>query len=103
MCPARPPSHTHHTAPQSNFLGHFELTNALVSDHQRQRQQQRQAPSSHPLRVVLLSSMTHYGADLSDLSDVPYCRKRWHSFQAYCDSKLCTLLAAKHLDRLFAR
>lgn len=29
--------------------------------------------------------MTHFGGDLSDLTDAPYCRQRWHSFQAYCN------------------
>jgi hypothetical protein len=49
--------------------------------------------------------MTHWGADLGPgrLEDAPYCRTAWHSFQAYCNSKLCTLLAAKTLDRRFAR
>lgn len=121
--------------------------------------------------MLFLSSMTHFGGDLSNLSDVPYCRQPpWNSFQvicamvmndyierlvwrccschhchsrccscskaarphgclhgialdtraachacqqsleppvgwlqAYCNSKLCTLLAAKHMDRLLAR
>ena len=54
--------------------------------------------------MLLLTSMTHFGGDLSDLSEVPYCRRQpFNSFQAYANSKLCTLLAAKHLDRLFVR
>lgn len=160
---------------QSNYLGHFLLANLLTRQHQRQRAQRPQqaaqpAPAggrqsgggvegSGPLRVLFLSSMTHFGGELSDLSDVPYCRRPpWNTFQvqrgaavkwfaarrdgsccqppalpcrvgcmqpqllhavltavlknvppaslppqAYCNSKLCTLLAAKHMDRLFAR
>ena len=100
-------------APQSNYLAHFQLTTALVRHHQEQQQQQRRQRRGRegqaqqrprPLRVLLLTSMTHFGGDLSDLSEVPYCRRQpFNSFQAYANSKLCTLLAAKHLDRLFVR
>ena len=89
---------------QSNYLSHFLLANALVRHHQQQRRR-RKGRGGGPLRVLFLTSMTHFGADLaSDLSDVPYCRnQKWHSFQAYANSKMCTLLAAKHMDSLFAR
>lgn len=89
---------------QSNYLSHFLLANALVQHHQQQRRR-RKGRGGGPLRVLFLTSMTHFGADLaSDLADVPYCRnQKWHSFQAYANSKMCTLLAAKHMDSLFAR
>jgi WW domain-containing oxidoreductase len=100
-------------APQSNYLAHFQLTNALVRHHREQQQGQRRRQrrggkegqaQQRPLRVLLLSSMTHFGGDLSDLSEVLYCRRQpFNTFQAYANSKLCTLLAAKHLDRLFIR
>ncbi|KAL4422768.1 hypothetical protein ABPG75_008965 [Micractinium tetrahymenae] len=97
---------------QSNFLAHFELANRLVRHAQRQRRRAQQGgraqqgqQQARPLRVLWLTSMTHWGGDLSpgELADVPYCRQRYIPFQAYANSKLCTLLAAKHLDRLFAR
>ncbi len=90
---------------QSNYLSHFLLANALARHHQQQEQRRKKGGRDDPLRVVFLTSMTHFGADLAtDLSDVPYCRKgKWHSFQAYANSKMCTLLAAKHMDLLFAR
>lgn len=87
---------------QSNYLGHFELANRLVRHVQRQRglrgQQPQQAPrqqgqrSQRPLRVLFLSSMTHAGADLASSpaawADLPHCRRSWHPFQAYCNSKV---------------
>lgn len=114
MCPPQ----RHETADgfelqfQSNFLAHFELANRLVRHTQRQRRKRQQGgkqqsgqEAGRPLRVLWLTSMTHWGGDLSpaELADVPSCRKRYVPFQAYANSKLCTLLAAKHLDRLFAR
>ncbi|KAI3430478.1 hypothetical protein D9Q98_005073 [Chlorella vulgaris] len=102
---------------QSNYLSHFLLANCLVKHQQslrRQQQAQRRrrgrggetdcGETTRPLRVIFLSSMTHFGADLATtLADVPQSRTGWHSFQSYCNSKLCTLLAAKQLDRLFVR
>jgi WW domain-containing oxidoreductase len=114
-----PPDHLPPAPPplQSNYLSHFLLANCLVKHQQslrRQQQAQRRrrgrggetdcGETTRPLRVIFLSSMTHFGADLATtLADVPQSRTGWHSFQSYCNSKLCTLLAAKQLDRLFVR
>lgn len=71
---------------QSNFLAHFELANRLVRHTQRQRrkrQQQGKQQQGRPLRVLWLTSMTHWGGDLSpaELADVPRCKKRYIPFQ----------------------
>lgn len=77
-------------APQSNFLAHFELANRLVRHTQRQRRKRQQGgkqqpgqEAGRPLRVLWLTSMTHWGGDLSpaELADVPSCRKRYVPFQ----------------------
>ncbi|PSC76102.1 short-chain dehydrogenase [Micractinium conductrix] len=90
---------------QSNYLSHFALVNSLAT-HQRWRraQQSEGGRAGRPLRVIMLTSMTHFGGDLSpeQLPEAPFCRRAYRPFQAYANSKLATLLTAKHLDRLFA-
>lgn len=55
--------------------------------------------SSHSMRVVMLSSLTHLVGDI-DFTDLQG-RKSYHPFKQYAATKLMTLLTAKELHRRF--
>lgn len=71
---------------QSNYLSHFALVNSLAT-HQRWRraQQSEGGRAGRPLRVIMLTSMTHFGGDLSpeQLPEAPFCRRAYRPFQVW--------------------
>jgi NAD(P)-dependent dehydrogenase (short-subunit alcohol dehydrogenase family) len=54
-----------------------------------------------PKRLVYLSSGMHRGADAS-LQDVDWTRRRWQGANAYAESKLCDVLLAFAVTRLWS-
>ena len=75
---------------QVNYLGHFLLSLALARRH----------AGAHDgvMRVVDVASVTAEGAALC-LDDVSFRRRRYKSFGAYAQSKLCTILHAREFHR----
>lgn len=75
-----------------NHLGHFLLTNLLL-----ERLQQ-----CGPSRVVTVAALLHrFGTIdfplLASKKDLVSDQSTWHSFQAYCNSKLCNVLFTREL------
>ena len=87
---------------QGNYLGHWLLTRTLL-EHQLHGQRQGQPP--HELRVVFLSSCTHSGArlDFGDLGGLRRPYSALHALQGYCNTKLCSILAAREFQQRFDR
>eukprot|EP00850_Spirogloea_muscicola_P009889 SM000056S18007 [mRNA] locus=s56:589388:594997:+ [translate_table: standard] len=77
---------------QVNYLGHFLLTQELLRVPNVARR-----VSDDPLRVVNLTSMTHYGGHIH-FDDLNFLR-RYHAFAAYAQSKLAIVLSTKELQR----
>ena len=74
---------------QVNHLGHFCLTNELVSEL-------RVANA----RVISLSSVAHYAGHIDPVRLLHRCglpESQYSRWGAYCDSKLANVLFAKHL------
>jgi NAD(P)-dependent dehydrogenase (short-subunit alcohol dehydrogenase family) len=65
----------------TNHLGHFALTNHLLS-------LLRKTQNS---RIVVTSSIAHRGANI-DLSDLNWESRKYNTQRAYCDSKIASLL-----------
>eukprot|EP00850_Spirogloea_muscicola_P014691 SM000107S14057 [mRNA] locus=s107:225408:232456:+ [translate_table: standard] len=77
---------------QVNYLGHFLLTQELLRVPNAARR-----ISDAPLRIVNLTSMTHYGGHIH-FDDLNFLR-RYHAFAAYAQSKLAIVLSTKELQR----
>eukprot|EP00850_Spirogloea_muscicola_P020135 SM000208S06305 [mRNA] locus=s208:13644:16915:+ [translate_table: standard] len=75
-----------------NYLGHFLLTQELLRVPNAARR-----ISDDPLRIVNLTSMTHYGGHIH-FDDLNFLR-RYHAFAAYAQSKLAIVLSTKELQR----
>ena len=87
---------------QGNYLGHWLLAHSIL-EHQLTAAQRSQ--QQHSLRLVFLSSCTHSGAKL-DFADLGGLRHRYtdlHGLQGYCNTKLCSILAAREFQRRFDR
>lgn len=78
---------------QTNFLGHW-LLSLLLLDKQLQKAQQR---ADRPMRIVMLSSLTHFGGKLN--FDDLQAEKKYSPFGQYAATKLATLITAKELNR----
>lgn len=74
-----------------NHLGHFLLTHKLLPLIKK----------GNNARIINLSSGIHYRAKL-DVTDPEGRNKKFSSFMAYANSKLCNLLFTNKLSRLLA-
>lgn len=84
---------------QVNYLSHWLLAAQVLKSHHQPDTAHRSKESSRPhgVRVVMVSSMTHYGGRLQ-WADLQHTR-RYVPFQAYADSKLMNVMAARELHR----
>ncbi|XP_077422503.1 dehydrogenase/reductase SDR family member 13-like isoform X2 [Vanacampus margaritifer] len=75
-----------------NHLGHFLLTNLLLEKLQQ----------CGPSRIVNVSALLHrlgniHFSLMASKQDLETDFSIWHTFQAYCDSKLCNVLFTREL------
>lgn len=90
---------------QGNYLGHFLLARHLAArriEHAQSRAAAHKAPQpTEHLRVVFLSSCVHVGGKIK-VHSLPLPRP-YNGLQAYANSKLCSILAAKEFQRRVER
>uniref|UniRef100_A0A914WBS4 Uncharacterized protein n=1 Tax=Plectus sambesii TaxID=2011161 RepID=A0A914WBS4_9BILA len=82
----------HETTWQTNYLGHFLLTELLLP-------LLKAAPSA---RIVNVSALAHFYSEPIDVSTVDR-RERWDARQAYARSKLAQVMHARELTRRLRR
>ena len=74
-----------------SYFGHFLLTESLLDTLR----------ASAPSRMAIVSSVVHAGSDKNrpnvNLDDLNYKRRDFHSFAAYAEAKVATVLYAKEL------
>lgn len=73
----------------TNHFGHFELTRLLMDKFREQ---------GTPVRVIAVSSSAHQ-MDGLDLEDLHFRHRKYGTWKAYGQSKLCNILFAKELAR----
>lgn len=86
---------------QVNFLGHFLLTQLLLDLKAKNRKKRKnidlKTGENDFLRVVNLSSMTHYGGHIF-WKDVNFRTTKYRPFLAYAQSKLAIVAVTKELQ-----
>jgi len=78
-----------------NHLGHFLLTNLLISRIERTAKQYGEA------RIIFLSSGAHQRTRGIDFDDLEWEKREYKGFTAYADSKLANILTANEIARRY--
>ena len=79
-----------------NHLGHFLLTNLLVSRIEQSAKQHGEA------RIIFLSSGAHQRTKGIDFDDLGWQKRKFEGFTAYADSKLANILTANEIARRYS-
>lgn len=78
-----------------NHLGHFLLTNLVLSRIEQTAKQYGEA------RVIFLSSGAHQRTKGIDFDDLGWEKRKYEGFTAYADSKLANILTANEIARRY--